>query len=253
MKVIILAGGYGTRLSEYTDKIPKPMVLLDSKPILWHIMKSYSKYGFNEFVIALGYKQEKIKEYFLNYIHNHSDLEIDLKKNSISVVNKKKENWKISLVDTGINTLTGGRVKRLEKIIGDETFMLTYGDGVSDVNLKQLLAFHKKNKKIITMTTVRPSARFGEVIVKKNLVNSFKEKPSINSGWINGGFFVAEPGIFKYLKGDKEMLERAPLEKLVKEKKVTAFKHKGFWKCMDNIKDLEYLSTICSNKKIPWL
>jgi len=253
MKVVILAGGYGTRLGEYTNKIPKPMVLLDDKPILWHIMKSYSKFGYNEFIIALGYKQEKIKEFFLNYIHNNSNIEVDLQTKKIIVKKNNSENWKINLVNTGINTMTGGRIKRLQNLIGNKSFLLTYGDGVSNINIQKLVKFHNKNKKILTLTAVRPPARFGEVIIKNNLVRIFKEKPNIDTGWINGGFFVVEPEIFNYLKNDKEMLEREPLEKLVKEKKVKAYKHTGFWRCMDNIKDLEYLKNICAKKKIPWL
>jgi len=216
MKVIILAGGFGTRISEYTKTIPKPMIKINKKPILHHIMDHYSKYGYKEFYIALGYKGEVIKKYFKN---------------------KKISNWKINLVETGKNTMTGGRLKKFKKIVNNETFMITYGDGLSDININKLVKFHKKNNKIATLTAVRPPARFGAVKLKGNKVSYFKEKSKLDEGWINGGFFVMEPIIFKYLKDDKTILERYPLEKISKLKKLGAFKHYDNWQCMDTIRD----------------
>ena len=215
MKVIILSGGYGTRLSEYTDAIPKPMVKIGDLPILVHIMKSYSKYNFNDFVIALGYKGEMIKKYF----------------------EKNSTNWNIKLIDTGEKTMTGGRLKRLKEEIGNETFMLTYGDGLSNINIKKLLEFHKENKKIVTVTAVRPPARFGYIKFKDEKVIGFKEKSKLDVGWINGGFFVMEPEFLNYIEGDETYLEREPIEKVVKENNLCAYKHSGFWQCMDTLRD----------------
>ena len=241
MKVIILAGGLGTRLSEYTELIPKPMVSIGSRPILWHIMKHYSSFGHKDFFIALGYKSEIIKEYFFNYSILNSDFSINLKTGKIT--NEKSENvdWNVNLIDTGQNSLTGGRVKRLKNFIGNETCLLTYGDGLSDINISKLIEFHKDHKKLVTVSAVRPPARFGQLEIKNNLVESFKEKPQINEGWINGGFFVMEPEIFKYIKNDKTILERYPLEKICKLKKLGAFKHNGFWQCMDTLRDKKLL------------
>ena len=219
MKVVILAGGLGTRLSEYTKTIPKPMVEIKKKPLIFHIMKHYAKYGFKEFYIAGGYKQEVIKKFF----------------------KKKFYDWKIKIIDTGEITMTGGRLKRLKKYLSNETFMLTYGDGLSDVNLKKLLEFHKKNKNIATLTSVRPPARFGAIKVRGKKVIYFKEKSRLDEGWINGGFFVFEPTIFKYIKNDKTYLERQPLELISKKNNMFAFKHDGFWQCMDTIRDKEIL------------
>ncbi len=219
MKVVILAGGLGTRLSEYTKTIPKPMVEIKKKPLIFHIMKHYAKYGFKEFYIAGGYKQEVIKKFF----------------------KKKFYDWKIKIIDTGEITMTGGRLKRLKKYLSNETFMLTYGDGLSDVNLKKLLEFHKKNKNIATLTSVRPPARFGAIKVRGKKVIYFKEKSRLDEGWINGGFFVFEPTIFKYIKNDKTYLERQPLELISKKNNLFAFKHDGFWQCMDTIRDKEIL------------
>ena len=219
MKVVILAGGSGTRLSEYTKSIPKPMVKIGDKPILVHIMKLYAKYGFKEFIIALGYKGNLIKKYF----------------------KKKKFNWNIKLVDTGLNTMTGGRLKRLKKIIGNQRFLMTYGDGISNINLKKLLRFHIKNNKLVTLTAVRPPARFGAIKLNGNLVNYFKEKSKLDEGWINGGFFVMEPEFLKFIKGDKTFLEREPLEKLSKKNELIAYKHKNFWQCMDTLRDKKIL------------
>ena len=221
MKVVILAGGFGTRLSEYTKTIPKPMVIVNNKPIIIHIMQHYAKYGFKEFCIATGYKSHILKKYFKN--------------------NKKFKDWSIKLIYTGLHTMTGGRIKRLKKIIGNETFMFTYGDGVSNINLKKLLSFHKKNKKILTITAVRPPARFGALKVVKNKVKYFKEKSNLDEGWINGGFFVSEPKIFNFIKDDKTYLERTPFERICKKNQMVAFKHNSFWQCMDSQRDKEIL------------
>tara|TARA_Y100000590_G_scaffold376330_1_gene441804 strand:+ start:3737 stop:4429 length:693 start_codon:yes stop_codon:yes gene_type:complete len=227
MKVIILAGGFGTRLSEYTKTIPKPMIQVGGKPMLLHIMKLYAKYGFTDFYIALGYKGEIIKKFF----------------------NKKFSNWNINLIDTGQNTMTGGRLKRLKKFIGKETFMMTYGDGLSNVNLNKLLKFHKKNKKLVTLTAVRPPARFGALKLKGEKVSYFKEKSKLDEGWINGGFFVMEPEFLKFIKSDNTYLEREPLEKISKKRELTAFRHEGFWQCMDTKRDKDLLNKILNSKK----
>ena len=219
MKVVILAGGFGTRLSEYTKKIPKPMVKINSTPIIVHIMRHYSKYGFKQFYIAAGYKQKIIKEYFKN----------------------KKFSWKIKIVNTGQKTMTGGRLKRLKKYLKNEPFLLTYGDGLSNINIKKLVKFHKNNKAFVTLTAVRPPARFGAIKIKGKKVTYFKEKSRLNEGWINGGFFVMEPKIFDFIKGDKTYLEREPLQKISKNNQLFAFKHEGFWQCMDTLRDKEIL------------
>ena len=227
-KVVLLAGGFGTRLSEYTTSIPKPMVKINGKPILLHIIKFYAKYGFRNFYIALGYKSEIIRKFF----------------------KKKIPNLNINLIETGENTMTGGRLKRLAKYIGKETFMMTYGDGLCNVNLNKLLKFHKKNKKMVTLTAVRPPARFGAVKLKGNHVKYFKEKSSLDEGWINGGFFVIEPEFLKLIKNDNTYLEREPLENISKRKQLVAFKHKGFWQCMDTKRDKDKLDMILKSRKI---
>ena len=227
MKVVILAGGFGTRIPEYTKTIPKPMVKIGKYPIIVHIMKHYEKFGFNNFYIALGYKSEVIKKYFKN-------------------ANFK---WKVNLIETGKTTMTGGRVKRLTKYLNNETFLMTYGDGVSNINLKKLLNFHKKNKKLVTMSAVRPPARFGALKLVGNEVKYFKEKSSLDEGWINGGFLVIEPKFLNYIKGDKTYLEKSPLEKCAKEKQLIAYKHKGFWQCMDTKRDKDNLEKIFRKKK----
>ena len=228
MKVVILAGGFGTRLSEHTKTIPKPMVDIGGKPMLLYIMKQYAKYGFKDFYVALGYKGEMIKKFF----------------------NKKFFDWNINLIETGKKTMTGGRLKRLKKYIGQETFMMTYGDGLSNVNLKKLLKFHKKNKKLVTLTAVRPPARFGALQFKGDLVSYFKEKSKIDENWINGGFFVIEPDFFKFLKNDHTILERRPLENIAKKKQLAAFRHEGFWRCVDTKRDKDKLNEIFGKKKI---
>tara|TARA_B110000503_G_C7012016_1_gene356122 strand:- start:203 stop:886 length:684 start_codon:yes stop_codon:yes gene_type:complete len=226
MKCVILAGGRGTRISEFTNSIPKPMILIFGKPLLYRIMKHYSDYGYKDFIIAAGYKKNIITNYF--------------KKN-------KFPDWKVHVVDTGKNTMTGGRLKRLEKFLKNETFMLTYGDGLSNVNIKSLLRFHKKNKKISTLTSVRPPARFGSIKIKGNQVTYFKEKSKLDEGWINGGFFVFEPAIFKFIKDDNTYLEREPLEKISSSKQLYAYKHNGFWQCVDTIRDKELLEKKLKN------
>ena len=228
MKVILLAGGFGTRLAEYTKTIPKPMINIGGKPMLLHIMQQYAKYGFKDFYIALGYKGKIIKNFF----------------------NRKFFDWNINLIETGKNTMTGGRLKRLKKYIGKETFMLTYGDGLSNVNLKKLLEFHKKNKKLVTLTAVRPPARFGALKLKGQRVSYFKEKAKVSEGWINGGFFVMEPEFFKFIENDNTYLEREPLEQATKKKQLMAFKHQGFWQCLDTKRDKDRLSKILNSKKI---
>lgn len=228
MKVVILAGGFGTRISEYTKSIPKPMIKIRGTPILVHIMKHYAKFGFNDFYIALGYKGDIIKNYF----------------------KKKKFNWNINLIDTGKNTMTGGRLKRLKKYLIGETFFLTYGDGLSDINIMKLLKFHKKNKKLVTLTAVRPPARFGALKLNGNSVSYFKEKSRMDEGWINGGFFVISDKFFNFIKNDKTYLEREPLEKVTKEKELSAYRHNGFWQCIDNMRDLILINKKIKEKKI---
>ena len=250
MKVIILAGGRGSRISEYTDKIPKPMIEVGGKPILWHVMNSYSNYSLNEFIVALGYKAEIIKKYFLNYYKYNSNFTIDLNNNNLDFHDQKKENWKISLIDTGLDSMTGGRVKNLKNFINNETFLLSYGDSFGDINIESLLDFHKSHGKLVTVTAVRPQARFGELEIKNNQVLSFKEKPQVNSGWINGGYFVIEPDFLKNIKGDKTYLEKEPLENLAKKKQLGAYKHHGFWQCMDTKRDRDILNQILRKKKI---
>jgi len=252
VKVILLAGGYGTRLSEYTDSIPKPMVRIGDKPILWHIMKNYAHFGHKDFYLALGYKAEVIKEYFLNFSYLNSDFSVDLTSGNVSNIKKNDIDWRVNLIDTGEDSLTGGRVKRLQKHIGNEPFMLTYGDGLANIDLDKLLKFHKKHGKLITMSAVRPTARFGEIFTSGDKVTSFLEKPQLQDGWINGGFFVIEPEFFDYIKDDSTMLEREPLEKAVKEEQLMVFRHQGFWQCMDSKRDKELLEKL-SGKNAPWL
>ena len=253
MKVVILAGGFGTRISEESHLRPKPMVEIGEKPILWHIMKEYSHYGFNEFVICLGYKGYVIKEFFADYFLHTSDVTFDLEKNEMIVHNNFSEPWKVTLVDTGLNTLTGGRIKRIQKYIGDESFLLTYGDGVSDVNIKELVDFHKKNKKIATLTAINVDQRFGVLdIGKDNKVESFREKSDSDCSIVNGGYMVLEPEVFDYIEGDNTAFEKEPLEKLASEGQLVAYKHYGFWKCMDTLRDKNQLEEMWNSKKAPW-
>ena len=254
MKVLILAGGKGSRLSEETGLKPKPMVEIGGKPILWHIMKIYSYYGFNEFIILLGYMGYAIKEYFVNYYKHMSDITIDLKSNNIEFLKNYAEPWKITLIDTGIDTLTGGRIKRAENLIKDDSFMLTYGDGVSDININDLVKFHKTHQKAITMTSVQPEGRFGALnIDENNKVTRFMEKPQGNNAWINGGFFVCEPKILNYIEDDKSIFERDPLENLASDGELYTYKHNGFWKPMDTLRDKIELDNLINNGKAPWM
>ena len=242
MKVVLLAGGLGTRLSEETTLKPKPMVEIGGMPILWHIMKIYSHYGYNDFVICLGYKGYLIKEYFANYFLHKSDVTIDLSDNSIKVHDSQAEPWRITLVDTGNDSMTGGRIKRIQQHIGNETFMLTYGDGVSDVNISELVQFHKTHGKYCTVTAVQPSGRFGALnLSNDNTVHSFLEKPKGDGSWINGGFFVCEPEVFNYIEGDSTIFEKEPMEKIAEDDEMKAFNHAGFWKPMDTLRDKQEL------------
>ena len=251
MKVIILAGGFGTRLSEYTDVIPKPMAKIGDKPILWHIMKIFEHHALNDFVLALGYKNEIIKEYFSKYSLLNSDFSIDLKSGNMQMHQVQSENWNVTLVDTGLDTMTGGRIKRLKDFVGNQTFMVTYGDGVGNIDIKNLIKFHKSHKKLATVTAVRPQARFGELEIVDDCVKSFKEKPQLDQGWINGGFFVLEPEVFDLISDDSVMFERQPLEELSSDENLMAYKHHGFWKCMDTKRDLEILNDLW-NTNPPW-
>jgi glucose-1-phosphate cytidylyltransferase len=252
MKVAILAGGLGTRLSEETVVKPKPMVEVGEQPILWHIMKHYSHFGFKDFVLALGYKGEYIKRYFMDYYHLSTNLTIDLSQGSVTPQQIERDDWRISLVDTGTTTNTGGRVKRLQSWLGEETFMLTYGDGISDLNLNDLLRFHRAQGRIATITAVRPPARFGGIVFDGDLVAQFAEKPQIGEGWINGGFMVLEPEIFQYLKDDEANLEAHALERLANERQLAAYRHDGFWQCMDTLRDKRVLDSLWDSGNPPW-
>jgi glucose-1-phosphate cytidylyltransferase len=252
MKVIILAGGFGTRLSEETYIKPKPMVEIGGMPILWHIMKHYAHFGHKEFLIALGYKGDVIKRFFMDYSSLHGSLTIDLTKREIRKHEPPHEDWTIHLIDTGLDTQTGGRVKRMERFIDNEPFMLTYGDGVSNVNFNELLQLHKKMKFIGTVTAVRPPSRFGGITFDGDRVESFIEKPQIGEGWINGGFFVFEPAVFDYIEDDQSSLEAYTLEKLVAIKQLAAFKHENFWQCMDTLRDKRLLDGLWNNGNAPW-
>ena len=254
MKVVLLAGGYGTRISEETDIKPKPMVEIGGKPILWHIMKMYSAHGFNDFVILLGYKSYYIKEYFANYFLHQSDITIDMQTGKMEVHSNASEPWKVTLVDTGLDTMTGGRIKRAQKYIGDEPFLLTYGDGVADVNISHTVAFHKKHGKALTMTAVVPEARFGNLEIRNDMsVANFVEKPLDEGGWINGGFFVCEPTVFDYLSEKEEcVFEQTALQTIAKEGELVAYKHHGFWQCMDTLRDNQKLNKLWSDDNAKW-
>ncbi len=252
MKVAILAGGAGTRLAEETEIKPKPMVEIGGKPILWHIMKHYSHYGFNHFVIALGYKGEVIKKYMVDYCSLNSNLTVNLKTGVVKPHGGYKPDWTVELVDTGISTLTGGRIKRLAPYVGNETFMLTWGDGVSDVNLHDVLAFHRSHGKLATLTAVRPTARYGHLDLNGNQVLEFSEKPQTREGWINGAFFVLEPQIFEYIDGDQTQWEKEPLERLAKDGHLMAYRHTSFWQCMDTLREKRILEDLWQNGKPPW-
>jgi glucose-1-phosphate cytidylyltransferase len=253
MKVVILAGGYGTRLSEETSLKPKPMVEIGEEPILWHIMKIYSHYGYKDFVICLGYKGNIIKDYFINYHRMHSNLTVDLKSDVITTYDSRSENWNIQLIDTGTEVMTGGRLKRIEKYLDGETFLMTYGDGVSDVNVNDLVAFHRKHNKLVTMTAVKPEGRFGLIRIDKDgSVIDMVEKPPGDGEWVNGGFFVINRKALEYIGGDSTIWERAPLQELTKRLELKAFQHQGFWKPMDTLNDRRTLDTLWNSGKAPW-
>lgn len=254
MKVVILAGGYGTRISEESQFKPKPMIEIGTMPVLWHIMKLYSSYGFNEFVICAGYKQHVIKEWFADYFLHTSDITFDFTQDDkIIVHNKRAEKWKVTVVDTGLNTMTGGRLKRIKNFIGDEPFFMTYGDGVSDVNIKDLLDFHKNHGKLATLTAVKPDSRFGVLdISENNQINAFREKSQVDSGYINAGFMVLDPKVLDYVKDDTIMFEREPLETLAKNNQLMCYKHDGFWQCMDTLRDKQKLEKLWAENTAPW-
>jgi len=254
MKVVILAGGYGTRISEESYLRPKPMIEIGGYPILWHIMKFYSYYGFNEFIICCGYKGHMIKEYFSDYYLHSCDITFDFTKNNNMIIHSNvAEPWKVTLIDTGLDTMTGGRLKRVRQYVGNETFMLTYGDGLSDVNINKLVEFHKKNEKIVTLTAIQPGGRFGVIdIDEKGEINSFAEKSKEDGGWINGGYMVLEAEILDYIDDDNTILERKPLENIAKKSKLGAYKHEGFWQCMDTQRDKELLERLWKENNAKW-
>ncbi len=252
MKVAILAGGYGTRLAEETEIRPKPMVEIGGMPILWHIMRHYDHYGFKEFIIALGYKGEYIKRYMLDYYALQSNLTVNLKTGEVAMDGGYAPEWTVHLIDTGIPTQTGGRIKRLAPYIGNETFMLTWGDGVSDVDLQDLLAFHRSHGKLATMTAVRPPARYGHLVFDGDRVAKFTEKPQIGEGWINGAFFVLEPGVFDYIDGDSTVWEHEPLERLAADGQLMAYRHTSFWQCMDTLREKYILQRLWESGEAPW-
>jgi glucose-1-phosphate cytidylyltransferase len=252
MKVAILAGGLGTRLSEETTVKPKPMVEIGGKPILWHIMKIYAAYGFKEFVIALGYKGEIIKDYFINYHYRARNITVELSSGNLTIHNSESEDWIVHLLDTGPDTQTGGRVKRVAEFIGDEPFMLTYGDGVANIDIPALLEFHKNQGKLVALTAVRPAARFGQMVIEGGRVVEFKEKPQIGEGWINGGFFVLQPEISDYIRDDQVTWEREPLERLASEGQLVAYQHNDFWHCMDTLRDVQLMDKLWAEGNPPW-
>jgi len=252
MKVAILAGGVGSRLAEETEIKPKPMVEIGGRPILWHIMKHYYHYGYKDFVIALGYKGEFIKKYMVDYCSLNGDLRVELKSGKVQSQGTHVPDWRVDLVDTGVSTLTGGRIKRLAPFIGNETFMLTWGDGVSDVDLKKLLAFHRSHGKLATLTAVRPPARFGHLVFDGDRIEQFSEKPQTGEGWINGAFFVLEPQVFDYIDGDETQWEREPLEQLSRDGQLMAYRHTSFWQCMDTLRDKKLLEDLWHHGGAPW-
>ena len=252
MKAVILAGGMGTRISEETHLRPKPMVEIGGMPILWHIMKIYTAYGIHDFIICLGYKGYVIKEYFANYFLHMSDVTFDLGNNKIEIHERKAEPWKVTLVDTGETTMTGGRLKRIEKYLNNDDFCFTYGDGLSDIDIRRLVDFHKKQKTLATVTATRPPGRFGILNIKRNSVISFAEKPHRNSRWINGGFFVLSPKVIDYIQGDETIWENEPMEKLANEGQLSSYKHLGFWKPMDTLRDKNQLEALWDSGRAPW-
>jgi glucose-1-phosphate cytidylyltransferase len=252
MKVVILAGGKGTRLSEETEVKPKPMVEIGGLPILWHIMKIYGQAGIDEFVVALGYRSDVIKRYFLDYPYLNASLTVGLKNGEVTVHHRPREAWTVHLVDTGLETMTGGRVKRLAEWIGDQTFMLTYGDGVADVDVAELLRFHRSHGKLATLTAVRPPARYGVLGLREERVAIFTEKPQAGEGWVNGGFFVLEPKVLDYIAGDDTYFEREPMERLAAEGQLRAYRHAGFWQSMDTLRDARVLNDLWASDRAPW-
>ena len=252
MRVIILAGGFGTRLSEETSVSPKPMLEIGGKPMLWHIMSIYASHGFKDFLVACGYKGEVIKQYFHSFLVHNSDLFINLKDGSCNVANSTVPDWQIGVVDTGLTTLTGGRLRRLKNLIGDQTFMVTYGDGLADVNIKSLVAFHRGHGKLATISAVSPIARFGRLELNGDRVAQFAEKRQTGEGWINGGFFVFEPGVLDYIDDDQTSLEGKPLENLAAESQLMAYRHRGFWHPMDTMRDKQYLEALWASGNAPW-
>ncbi len=252
MKAVILAGGIGSRISEETHLKPKPLIEIGGMPILWHIMKSYSSHGINDFVICLGYKGYLIKEYFSNYFLHMSDVTIDMKSNNIEIHKKNAEPWKVTLVDTGLDTMTGGRLKRVKQYLENEKFCFTYGDGVSNIDIKKLIAFHERKKSIATVTAVQPPGRFGTLEIENDDVLKFIEKPVGDGNWINGGFFVLEPNVFDYIEGDSTIWERAPLEELSRQRLLSVYKHKGFWQSVDTLRDKNYLEKLWASEKADW-
>lgn len=252
MKTVILAGGLGSRLAEETEVKPKPIVEIGGQPILWHIMSIYAGYGFKEFIVALGYKGEVIKRYFLDLYHLRNNLSIHLMNGRVEVHDGKRSDWVVHLIDTGLHTQTGGRIKRLASWIGNETFMMTYGDGVANINVRELVAFHRRHGRLATVTAVRPPSRFGGLSFDGDLVAKFIEKPQIGEGWINGGFFVLEPGVFDYIKGDDMIFEQRPLERLAEDRQLVAYHHEGFWQCVDTLRDVRSLNSLWETGSCPW-
>lgn len=253
MKVVLLAGGFGARISEESHLKPKPMIEIGDMPILWHIMKEYSHFGYNEFIICAGYKQTVIKEWFANYFIHTSDITFDfVKGNEVIVHNKHSEPWKVTIVDTGLHTMTGGRLKRVKEYIGDETFFMTYGDGVSNVDIQATLEFHRKHGKLATITAIQPEGRFGYIDLNGETVNSFREKSEHDTGWINAGFMVLEPKVLDYVADDTIMFEREPMERIAAEGQMMCYKHAGFWQCMDTLRDKEKLEKLWASGKAPW-
>jgi len=252
MKVLILAGGFGSRIQEETSVRPKPMVEIGGQPILWHLMKIYAAHGFKEFIVALGYRGEIIKNYFLNYYHLRNSFSINLSNGNREVYKTGEEDWLVHLIETGLNTQTGGRIKRLSEWISGETFMMTYGDGVADIDIRDLMSFHRDHGKLVTISAVRPPARFGGLAFQGDLVAEFIEKPQIGEGWINGGFFVMEPGALEYIEGDETIFERDPLERLAREGQLVAYRHEGFWQCMDTLRDVRLLEGLWESGNPPW-
>jgi len=252
VKVMILAGGFGTRLSEYTEVLPKPMVTVGGRPILWHIMRNYAHFGHKDFYLALGYKAELIKEYFLHYRSLNSDFTVDLSSGDVEPHQTDDADWRVTLVHTGLDSMTGGRIKRLQSFIGNEPFMLTYGDGVADIDLSALLAFHKSHGKMVTVTAVHPGARFGELVIDDGQVSSFKEKPQMGQGWVNGGFFVIQPEFFDLIVDDNTILEADPMEMVARLGELMAYRHEGFWQCMDTKRDRDLLENLWQTDSAAW-